>query len=214
MTVPYERSVFINCPFDVAYKTLFDAIIFTVHDCGFFARHALEDTGGREQRLNKIFRLIETSRLSIHDVSRVELDEKSRLPRFNMPFECGLAFGAMHFDKNRSDGKRDALVMTGVPYQDKSTISDLAGIDPCYHHNETNKVIASVRKFLAAKAALDTPSLAMRGHQSIYKRLNTFQAELPVTLAAAQLTQIEINSLDYLNDWQKLAALWIAANHT
>jgi hypothetical protein len=207
--VTYQRSVFINCPFDNTYKPLFDALIFTILDCGYFARHALEDVGGREQRLEKIYRLIEQSRLSIHDVSRVELDKKNKLPRFNMPFECGLAFGAMRFGKKSN---RDALVMTGVRFQDKAAISDLAGIDPGYHDNKIDTVIASVRKFLAAKVSSETPELSVRGHRSISSRFNAFQAELPIQLKAVKMTQIEIASFDYINDWQKLAALWIAAN--
>ena len=45
----YEDSVFVNCPFDEEYEELFDAIVFSVHDCGFVARGALEasDSGGR-----------------------------------------------------------------------------------------------------------------------------------------------------------------------
>lgn len=39
----YNDNVFINCPFDSAYKPLFDAIVFAVHDCGFVARCALEE---------------------------------------------------------------------------------------------------------------------------------------------------------------------------
>jgi hypothetical protein len=30
---------------------------------------------------------------SIHDISRVELDDHSRLPRFNMPLELGADLG-------------------------------------------------------------------------------------------------------------------------
>jgi hypothetical protein len=202
----YERSVFINCPFDEAYKPLFDATIFAIHDCGFFARHALESVGGREPRLEKILRLIAQSRYSIHDVSRVELDRVSKLPRFNMPFECGLAFGAMHFAAaNKKTPQRDALVMSGVRYQDKVAISDLAGIDPRYHGNDPEAVIASVRQFLADKADGQT----IRGHRNIGNRLRLFQAELPAGAALQDITAHEIGSLEYINDWTQLASTWM-----
>ena len=90
----YDESVFINCPFDEQFLPLLHAIVFTVHDCGFVARHALEDAGARESRLEKICRLVRESRWSIHDISRVQLSTGG-LPRFNMPSECGLAYGAM-----------------------------------------------------------------------------------------------------------------------
>jgi hypothetical protein len=123
------------------------AIIFAIHDCGFHARIALEDTGSNESRLDKVVRLIGQSRLSIHDMSRVE--RTRGLPRFNMPFECGLACGAMRYAPSK---QRDALVVVGKPFQDKKTLSDLAGIDPGYHHNQPELLVAAVRKFLAAKS--------------------------------------------------------------
>jgi hypothetical protein len=39
----YDRRVFVNCPFDEAYTPLLHALIFTIHDLGFVARHALID---------------------------------------------------------------------------------------------------------------------------------------------------------------------------
>ena len=52
-------DVFINCPFDSAYKPIFDAIIFAVSDLGFVARSALEIDDGAEFRLAKIERIEE-----------------------------------------------------------------------------------------------------------------------------------------------------------
>jgi hypothetical protein len=34
----YENSVFINCPFDRAYRPLFEAVVFAAYDCGFYSR--------------------------------------------------------------------------------------------------------------------------------------------------------------------------------
>jgi hypothetical protein len=39
----YNDGVFINCPFDLDFKPIFDAIIFTVFDCGFIARCTMEE---------------------------------------------------------------------------------------------------------------------------------------------------------------------------
>jgi len=77
---PYDRCVFVNCPFDAAYKPLLDAILFAIHDCGFIARTALEVTGSAETRLDKIIRIIRESRWSLHDIIRRFLAPKSPSP--------------------------------------------------------------------------------------------------------------------------------------
>ncbi|MBS0448561.1 MAG: hypothetical protein JSR59_21780 [Proteobacteria bacterium] len=86
---PYELSVFVNCPFDDDYLPLLHAMVFAIHDCGFLARSAVEETGSNEVRVEKIVRIISECCYSVHDISRVEISA-SRLPRFNMPFERGL----------------------------------------------------------------------------------------------------------------------------
>lgn len=35
MGTAYHQSVFINCPFDLQYQPLFEAIVFAVSNCGF-----------------------------------------------------------------------------------------------------------------------------------------------------------------------------------
>jgi len=42
----WKRAVFANCPFDQDYKDLFSALVFAVHDCGFYVRCALEIEAG------------------------------------------------------------------------------------------------------------------------------------------------------------------------
>ena len=54
----YTDNVFINCPFDVTYNLLFDAMGFTVHDCGFIARCALEEEDASQVRIDKIYTII------------------------------------------------------------------------------------------------------------------------------------------------------------
>ena len=77
---PYNRNVFINCPFDPAYRDLFRAIVFAVVDCGFEVRCAMEIGDAAEVRIDKIRRLIEESRFGIHDLSRTELDDSRSYP--------------------------------------------------------------------------------------------------------------------------------------
>ncbi len=82
----YERQVFINCPFDPEYVPLMRAMAFVLKACGFVPRSALESDSATEVRVEKILRIIGECGLSIHDISRTQLDKSSKLPRFNMPF--------------------------------------------------------------------------------------------------------------------------------
>lgn len=38
----YEQNVFINCPFDAGYSSIFEAIVFAVNDAGFRPKCARE----------------------------------------------------------------------------------------------------------------------------------------------------------------------------
>ena len=91
-----RAHVFINCPFDERYRPLFEALVFAVLVSGYKARCALEDSDGANIRFDKPRRLIAASPRSIHDLSRTEIGG-NELPRFNMPFELGLAMGAKYF---------------------------------------------------------------------------------------------------------------------
>lgn len=209
----FDVSVFVNCPFDGQYKPLFDATLFAIQDCGFLARTALEVNGSGETRLDKIVRIVRDSRFSIHDISRVEMTSASPLPRFNMPFECGLAFGAMRFQRSRAGADRDLLLLAAERFQDKQTLSDLAGQDAAYHENQPDQLIKAVRKFLASKAQdVLSPGLTVRGGASIAGRYARFCAELPTMVQVMHITMAEISSFDYVAEWLALATRWQAMN--
>jgi len=56
--VRYELNVFINFPFDDAYAPIFDALIFSIFDCGFIPRCALEISDSSQIRIEKIQTII------------------------------------------------------------------------------------------------------------------------------------------------------------
>jgi hypothetical protein len=83
--------VFLNIPYDDPFQSLCLAYICGITAFGFLPRATLEIPGG-SRRLDRIFKLIQSCRFSVHDLSRVELDKKfPPTPRFNMPFELGLS---------------------------------------------------------------------------------------------------------------------------
>lgn len=89
----------------------------------------LEIPGG-ERRLDRILSLIGSCRYSFHDLSRVELDERPPpTPRFNMPFELGLAV-AWARRRNRN---HTWFVLESAPYRVQKSLSDLGGTDVYIH---------------------------------------------------------------------------------
>jgi hypothetical protein len=140
-------GVFINCPFDSEYQKFFDAIVFAVIRCGFVARCAREVDDGSGTRIDKIMTLIEECPFGIHDISRTELDPTSRLPRFNMPLELGIFFGAKRYG-SRQQKKKQCLILDREKFRYQKFISDIAGQDIHAHEQTVRKIIVHVRDFL------------------------------------------------------------------
>lgn len=125
MASRYDYNVFINCPFDAAYGPMLYALIFAVHDCGFEARCTLEIDDAGRVRIDNIFALIHECRFAIHDISRTELDEEYRLPRFNMPLELGVFLGAARFGSG-GQKEKGCLILDREQYRYQKYISDIA----------------------------------------------------------------------------------------
>lgn len=91
---------------------------------GFVPRATLEIPFS-QRRLERILALIASSQYSVHDLSRVQLDRRApRTPRFNMPFELGLAVGM---------GKQGWIVCETKRHRIKKSLSDLDGTDVYIH---------------------------------------------------------------------------------
>jgi len=85
-------DVFINVPFDSQYEPLFLALIAGLVSLGLNPRSVVQ-IGGSTDRLRRLLEIIQECPFSIHDLSRVQASGRGsfRVPRFNMPFELGLA---------------------------------------------------------------------------------------------------------------------------
>jgi len=142
--VTRRLNVFINVPFDADYEPLFEALVFTIFACGYRVRCALEDSDSGDIRLDKLISLIRESPRSIHDLSRIE-PGANELPRFNMPFELGLALGAKRFGRRPRDRIK---IMVAERYRLPAYLSDLGGNDPDAHEHRPEKVIRIVRNYL------------------------------------------------------------------
>ena len=143
----YEKSVFINCPFDRDYQDLMLAIVFSVAAHRLLPRSARETEGDPEPRFSRILGAIAGSKYSIHDLSRSTGEDGGNLARFNMPLELGMA-AAFRFERegSRRPHRWLALVPDGYAYQ--SFISDLAGFDPGRHDSSVSSIIREVSAWL------------------------------------------------------------------
>lgn len=196
----YNDNVFINCPFDSAYKPLFDAMIFTVHDCGFIPRCALEEDDASQVRIDKIYSIIADCRYGIHDISRTQLDAASGFPRFNMPLELGIFLGAKKFGIETQKRKK-CLILDTEPYRYQQFVSDIAGQDIQAHNNNSREVIMHVRNWLRNTSRRETiPSGGI-----IWERYQEFMEKLPQTAREARLIVEEL----IFNDYTLLVAQWL-----
>ena len=145
MAVPqYDYSVFVNCPFDAAYRSLFEALVFAVHDCGYIARCALEIDDASQIRIEKVERIIAGCKFGIHDISRTEPDAATGLPRFNMPLELGMFLGAKRFGRAEQKSKV-CLILDTERYRYQKFISDISGQDITAHQGKPEQVTKVVR---------------------------------------------------------------------
>lgn len=180
---------------------MFRAIVFTVVDCGFRPRTALELDDSAEIRLQKIEKLIEQSKFGVHDLSNMRLDPKSNLPRFNMPLELGLFLGAKRFGEPKHKKKR-AIILDQEQYRYQQSISDISGQDIKSHNNDPNSAIRCIRDFL--KNASGRKSIP--GARHIIDRYAKYESDLPRIVAVLRydIDDLTFNDLwETMVEWQK-----------
>lgn len=148
--VDYERSVFINCPFDEQYEPILQAMLFTVLYLGFVVRISFERNNSAQNRLNGIVELIRASKYSIHDLSRAQSKKKGEYFRLNMPFELGIDYGCRQFDSECES--KEFLILEEKSYRYQATLSDLAGCDIETHKGDYQEAMKKVRNWLVQEA--------------------------------------------------------------
>lgn len=199
----YEKSVFLNVPFDRQYQKLFHALVFAVHDCGFVSRCALEFDDGADIRFDKLVRIVRECRYGIHDISRTTLDAANRLPRFNMPLELGLFLGARRFG-SAEQARKVCLILERERFRYQKFCSDIAGQDVRAHNNDVEEAIRAVRNWLQAAE----PAVRGPGAARIAKRYLQFRTVLPIICRQQGLEPHELTFLDY----RQLAVGWLQVN--
>lgn len=151
---PFERSVFVNCPFDDDFAPLLQAIAFCITDLGFFPRLAPENADNAANRLDRIIELIRGSKYGIHDLSRCKSAAAGEYARLNMPFELGLDHGSARFGDGQLSGK-SILILENIRYDYQKGLSDISGWDIHAHEGDYIKVVRIVSSWLIRQAGAD-----------------------------------------------------------
>ena len=195
----YNSSVFINCPFDIEYRPLFRALVFTIEVCGFSPRCALEVEDSGETRAEKLIRLIRGSRLGIHDISRTELSPEG-LPRFNMPYEFGVFVGLKHSAASIQRQKA-VLVLDREPYRYQRFLSDIAGQDIQSHNGRVELLITKVRNWLFNQGHSD-----LIGSAELNEYFAAFVGSIPRYLSLLRKSEAD---LENYQDFRQLVYTWL-----
>lgn len=201
-----DQSVFVNCPFDDDYKPLFEALIFTIASSGCRVRCALEENNSADIRFDKLCRLISESGRSVHDLSRVELDANSGLPRFNMPLELGLFLGARRFG-GRLQSKKSALVLTSAQHRLPVYMSDTSGSDTSHHGGDMIELVRNVRSHLHTKP----DGRPLPGAARIVKMFNKFKTLRPDYAAALDIAPGELDPFRDYRDYGAVQKVFLRA---
>ncbi|EJL6560512.1 hypothetical protein NMS15_003456 [Vibrio cholerae] len=173
MSDDYEKSVFINCPFEPQYEPIFDAILFTIYKCGYKPRCALEHDDAGQSRIDKINDIIFDCKYGFHDISKTELDLHNNLPRFNMPLELGLFLGCKRFASGRSK-EIICIIFDKEKFRYQQFISDISGQDIKSHNGKPEDLIKGLRNVLNTNS-----DSALPGAKTIIGQYEKYQAAKP-----------------------------------
>jgi hypothetical protein len=165
---PFDKCVFINCPFDKDYEPILQAIIFCVIYAGFVPRIALESNNSAETRITKILEIINSSKFSIHDISRCQAKSEGEYYRLNMPFELGIDYGSRAFGRKLRDKR--ILILEEQRFRYQAAISDLSGCDIQMHKGDFATAIRKVRNWLVSEAGV-----SIEGASTIFGAYSDFQ---------------------------------------
>lgn len=157
------ESVFLNIPYDTLFEELYAAYIVGLTQLGLNVTATLGFPN--QDRLEMIFQLIERSRFSIHDLSRIEAAHG--IPRFNMPLELGIAL----YRAKVSKGKHTVHVFESKAYRTQHSTSDINRIDPRIHRGTAKGVMAALRNIFRQPGDVTTVPEMLVSYRAVKRRL-------------------------------------------
>lgn len=203
----FDRNVFINCPFDRDYLPLATALVFSILKLGFEPRIATERADSGEDRIGKIRELIQISRFSVHDLSRMEPLKSEDLPRFNMPFELGLDLGCRHYGNARHRSKL-CLILERERYRYQKVLSDISGNDIRAHQNDPETLIRELRNWFFVSTGEPLPA-----GDRVWTQYNLFQTDLEISLQRLGYSDRDVQALE-MAEYIKYVKSWLTSEGT
>jgi hypothetical protein len=207
-TIPqtFRTNVFINCPFDEAYKSLLRPMLFTVIYFGFNPRLASERSDSLEQRIDKILSLIKQCRYSIHDMSRLKAEKIHATSRFNMPFELGVDYGCRRISMNYLKTKK-SLILEKRQYDIKRALSDLSGVDIKSHNNSAAKIVQALQHWFIETVGVKDPDSPSR----IWDKFNEFTFDFYEKRKTEGYSKTDLKMMP-IPQYVRFIKHWVAAN--
>lgn len=202
MSASFEHQVFINCPFDSDYLQLLKPLLFSVRRLGFFPRIASERLNSGEVRLEKIKELVESSKYSIHDLSRSKASKVGEYFRMNMPFELGLDLGCRDYHSNKQFKKKQFLILESERYSTQKALSDLSFADCKSHKNEAEELVLEIRNWFSECGNNNLPSPSI-----VWDEYNYFYSDLYENLKEKGFKTRDVDRLpisefiNEINEW-------------
>jgi hypothetical protein len=174
-----SKKAFLNIPYDKEFEPLYLAFIAGLAGFGLIPQAVLQIPES-QRRLDRILSLIRSCKISFHDLSRVELDlKRPHTPRFNMPFELGLAVAWQRV----GDHSHHWYVFEAKAHRLQKSLSDLNGTDPNVHYRHARGVLQQLANVLVRQRHRPT----VQELEAILRELQRAAAEIKNELRTKSL---------------------------
>lgn len=165
-------NVFLNIPFAPTHEYLYLALIAGLTALRLTPRCVLE-IPPQQSRLYRLFELIGSCAYSVHDLSYVKLSGGGgdKVPRFNMPFELGIAVAlALAQPGPRQHQFR---ILEAKEFRLQKSLSDVLGHDPYIHKGRAEGVLEALLNVFS-----DLPESAdINEMRRVYRAVRRFRRE-------------------------------------
>jgi hypothetical protein len=170
---------FLNIPFDSQFESQYLAFIAGLSGFGLIPQAVLQIPGS-QRRLDRLKGLMGRCQYSFHDLSRVELDtRRPQTPRFNMPFELGLAVAGT----GRARNGHKWYVFETKRFRVQKSLSDINGTEVYVHGGTPIGILRALTNALARSSHRPT----VRELQAIYRDVKRTSILLKQKLATQTL---------------------------
>lgn len=144
--MPFDKNIFINCPFNKEYRALLHPMLFTA--LYFDLEPKISQTRSSANiRIDQIKQYIRESKFAIHDLSCGSLDS-AQLPKLNMAYELGLDMGCLEYGGKKLKEKK-ILILEAGEYRYQKTLSDIAGQDISSHNDDPQTLVKKIRDWFS-----------------------------------------------------------------